>query len=110
MRDITKMLTALELSPTDFSVGYIDQQGTERISYELPPREVKILITGYDVVRRAKVIDRLEQLERNIIPQDLPTALRLYADQVEQRELAERKVALNLQDGGGRADFCNQRI
>ncbi len=59
MRDIEKMLKELGISPTEFSGGYTDQQGKPRPCFSLPPREVKILITGYDVVRRAKVIDRL---------------------------------------------------
>lgn len=86
MVDIKKMLEQLQIPPTEFSVGYTDQQGKPRPCFSLPPREVKILITGYDVVRRAKVIDRLEQLEAGVRPKDFVAALRAYADEVEQKE------------------------
>lgn len=94
MVDITKMLNQLGISPTEFSGGYTDQQGKLRPCFSLPPREVKILITGYDVVRRAKVIDRLEQLEAEQKPKDFPAALRAYADEVEKRQIAEKMVAI----------------
>ena len=63
MRDIRRMCESLGIPPEQFCSGYIDQQGKTRSCYKLPAREVKILITGYDVVRRAKVIDRLDELE-----------------------------------------------
>ncbi len=62
MADAVKMLKALELDSAEFSAQYKDSTGRRLPCFSLPPREVKILITGYDVVRRAKVIDRLEQL------------------------------------------------
>ena len=93
MRDIAAMFDQLKIESVKFQNAYLDSKGEYRACYSLPPREVKILITGYDVVRRAKVIDRLEQLEANIMPQDLPTALRAYADQLEQKA----KLQLQLQ-------------
>lgn len=86
MRDIDKMLEQLEIAPTQFSVGYTDQQGKQRPCYELPHTYVKTLITGYDVKRRHKVILRLEELESNMVPKDFPSALRAYADELEQKE------------------------
>lgn len=64
MEDIRKMLDSLGIQSADFSADYIDERGRKQPCYNLPPREVKILITGYDVIRRAKVIDRLDALER----------------------------------------------
>jgi len=86
MRDIGNMLDQLKIESAEFCSAYLDIKGESRPCYSLPPREVKILITGYDVVRRAKVIDRLEQLESNFRPKDLPAALRAYADELEQKE------------------------
>lgn len=86
MRDIEKMLTELEIKPTQFSAGYIDQQGKTRPCYELPHTYIKTLVTGYDVKRRHKVILRLEELESNSVPKDLPSALRAYADELEQKQ------------------------
>jgi hypothetical protein len=74
MRDVRKMLGALDIQPEQFCSGYVDAKGETRACYELPAREVKILITGYDVVRRAKVIDRLEALEKIVAGPVLPAA------------------------------------
>jgi hypothetical protein len=54
--DIKKMLDQLGADLLSFQETYTDQQGRTYFCFSLPPREVKILITGYDVVRRAKVI------------------------------------------------------
>ena len=89
MADIIKMLDQLGIQPAEFVAGYIDQQGKQRPCYTLPHREVKILITGYDVIRRAKVIDRLEELERKValsLPQTFSEALQLAANQAKLLE------------------------
>ncbi len=55
------------------------------------------LISGYDAVLRSRVFNRWMKLERGIaapavkIPTSLPEALRLYADEVEKKELAEKQ-------------------
>lgn len=63
VRDIEKMLLELEVSQLKFESAYIDEQGKRRKEYQLPYRECEILITGYDVKRRAAVIDRWSALE-----------------------------------------------
>ncbi|HCH6765074.1 TPA: Rha family transcriptional regulator [Serratia marcescens] len=63
VRDIEKMLLELEVSQLKFESAYIDEQGKRRKEYQLPYRECEILITGYDVKRRAAVIDRWTALE-----------------------------------------------
>lgn len=67
--------------------------------YYLPKRETLILVSGYDVVLRAKIIDRWQELEGAptitfSIPKSLPEALRLAADLADQRDRAEANLAI----------------
>ena len=100
LRDIRKMLdeliTAGQLDKglSNYGSSYLNAQGKELPCYELPLRLAKTLLVKYDTVRAYRVlqyIDHLEdQLKASAVPQNLPTALRLYADEVEKRETAER--------------------
>lgn len=70
---------------------YTDAKGEKRAMYNLNKKACLLLASGYDVVLRAKIIDRWEELERaNIsqfqIPQTFAEALRLAAEQQEQIE------------------------
>ncbi|TVL45035.1 hypothetical protein AYI98_16610 [Shewanella algae] len=62
-RDIRNMLTQLGVAQISFESGYFDANNQQRTEYFLPRRECEILVTGYDVVRRAAVIDRWLELE-----------------------------------------------
>lgn len=64
VRDIRKMFRELDITELSFERSYIDPTGRSLPCFELPRREVEILITGYSIKLRAKVIDRLHQLER----------------------------------------------
>lgn len=97
-RDIKAMAEELSLSfeeKTLTSTG-----GRPSVVYVLPAREVKILVTGYSIALRARVIDRLEELEELArtggfaIPQTLPDALRLAADLADQNRALEQVVAV----------------
>ena len=63
MRDVRVMLEKLEIDERKFASTYFDSMNRSKPCYDLPRRECEILITGYDVVRRAKVIDRWYDLE-----------------------------------------------
>ena len=91
MRDIRAMLDSLEvgsdlgsslkgtnsmgtnLSPL-FKGTYIDSKGRTKPLYNLPKREALILASGYDVKLRAKIIDRLTELEELNRPKELSQA------------------------------------
>ena len=51
---------------------YKDVQGKDRIEYLLTKKEALLLVSGYNPILRAKVIDRLEELEQAQKPK-LPT-------------------------------------
>ncbi|MDD9331005.1 MAG: Rha family transcriptional regulator, partial [Bartonella sp.] len=80
MRDIKKTLeelNALKFEEVDFSGYYLDSKGESRPCYNLPKRECLILVSGYSTALRAKIIDRWQELEKQVAtPQmDLANAL-----------------------------------
>lgn len=78
---------------------YNDSQGKVRSLYVLNKKACFLLASGYDVLLRAKIIDRWEELEsekRNgdfAIPQSFAEALMLAAKQQFQIEENEKKIA-----------------
>lgn len=62
-RDIQSMLEELQIDQSKFGSVYKGGNGEQRRCYILPKRECLILATGYDVVRRAKLVDRWAELE-----------------------------------------------
>ncbi|WP_375685740.1 phage antirepressor KilAC domain-containing protein [Bartonella sp. TT110JLCBS] len=77
MRDIKQIFNELKFEPVDFIGTYIDAKGESRPCYNLPKRECLILVSGYSTALRAKIIDRWQELERQVAtPQvDLANAL-----------------------------------
>lgn len=99
MRDIRKMLKDLEVGETTFGSSYLSEQNKTLPCFNLPRREVDILLTGYSVTLRAKVIDRWRELEAQVakpVPVRLDDAAALrglllgYTEKVIQ---LEHKVA-----------------
>ncbi|WP_443090843.1 Rha family transcriptional regulator [Basfia succiniciproducens] len=89
MADIRNMLEQLKIQSPEFSGDYTDSRGRTYQCYFLPKREVMILVSGYRIDLRAKIIDRLNELEQKQavkVPQTLPEALRLAADLAEQNQ------------------------
>ena len=65
MRDIREMLVQLhgEEALPKFGGGYFDANNQERPCFNLPKRETLILVSGYRLELRAKIIDRWQELE-----------------------------------------------
>jgi phage regulator Rha-like protein len=75
LTDIRKMLTELygDRGLLSFQGYYTAGNGKQNPCFHLPCREVEILMTGYSLPLRAKVIDRLYELEQAHKPAALPT-------------------------------------
>ncbi|MFT0547472.1 phage antirepressor KilAC domain-containing protein [Allopusillimonas ginsengisoli] len=93
MVDIQKMMDGLSLSAPDFTGTYSTDQGNTYKCFFLPKRETLILISGYRIEIRAKIIDRWQELEsRSAV--SLPdftnpaAAARAWADEVEAKQTA----------------------
>lgn len=102
-RDIEVMSEGLEGDVSKFAHTYKDSQNRNQNMYLLDRYHTEILITGYDVKRRAAVIKRwfdLEsgeatphyQQEQFQVPQTMSGALKLAAEQWEARERAEAQA------------------
>ncbi len=81
-----------------FEHTYIHPQNKQKYKhYKLPKRETLILVSGYSVELRAKIIDRLDYLEQQNKPA-LPSyaeTLRLYAGEIEKNEALQLEVKEN---------------
>jgi uncharacterized phage-encoded protein len=123
LRDIRNMLNSLYPN-----LDSLDSKGIFAIKNEygltleilLPKREVMILVSGYRIDLRAKIIDRLEELEN----QQKTTALlpdftnpaesaRAWAEQFEKRELAEQQKLLaekRVEEMRPKAEFVDRYV
>jgi phage regulator Rha-like protein len=66
LTDIRKMFEELAIDSAGFSAEYKDATGRTLPAFTLPKRETYILITGYSVSMRAKIIDRWQELEAKV--------------------------------------------
>ena len=63
MRDIREMFDRLKIEEVGFAGTYKDLKGEVRDCFNLPKRETLILVSGYKVELRARIIDRWQELE-----------------------------------------------
>lgn len=96
MRDVRSMLEQVGEGERNFASAYVDAQGKVRECYKLPKNLTLNLVTGYRADMRLKIIDRWLELEEDK-PRNVPTtfreALLLAAEQQEQIELQQAKIA-----------------
>ena len=64
--DIRNMLDSLEIPLVEFSEQYEDSIGRTLPCFNLPKRETLILVSGYSTLVRAKIIDRITELETQL--------------------------------------------
>jgi phage regulator Rha-like protein len=92
---LNKLMGAEEKKNIDsYKSSYVNEQnGQTYPCYKLPYRETMILISGYSVELRTKIIDRWIELEGQIkLPKTFSEALRLAADQADMIEIMKPKV------------------
>lgn len=98
LRDIENMLKALNLEQNSF-LSFVNDgpNGRPLKVYNLPKEETLILVSGYNVQMRAAIIRRWQELEAQVAKPLLPdftdpvAAARAWADEVEQRLLAQQR-------------------
>lgn len=101
MRDARKMLVELHGEgglPNFGDTQTNEQNGQPYPIYRLPKRETLILVSGYNLSMRAKIIDRWQELETQAashmvaLPRDYASALRALADESEKAAALSAKV------------------
>lgn len=74
------------------------QNGQTYVEFRLSYRDTMVVVSGYSVELRAKIIDRWQELESGAqaiaVPQTLAEALRLAADLSERHEAARAALAI----------------
>ena len=112
VRDIRVMFEQLgnPLGVLTFEHTQINPQNQQLYKYfSLPKRETLILVSGYSVELRAKIIDRWQELEAAQgpkLPQTMAQALRLAADQAEQLEQQAKQLA----EAAPKAEFVDKYV
>jgi phage antirepressor YoqD-like protein len=99
IRDIENTLELAGIDQRSFASIYSDSYGRNQRCYRLPGHELMLLLTGYSVPLRDKVLRRWEELERSAAPElpdftDPVKSARAWADQVEARGKLAAEVAV----------------
>lgn len=92
LADIRKMLEEIGLAAAEFSatasIAGPNNSKRDIEIFNLPKRECLILVSGYSVTLRAKIVDRLDELESSVVKQSLtaqPELLNTKAAEVVAR-------------------------
>jgi phage antirepressor YoqD-like protein len=100
MRDIRVMLNDLGHG-TDLYLGQYPSNNRMYDEYNLPKRETLLLVSGYLLHVRVKIVDRLEELEKNqskmpTLPNfsDPAQAARAWAEQYEANMIKQQQLEL----------------
>jgi len=100
MRDTRAMLAELHGESDLLKFEGIEKDGRNRDQtvYLLPKRETLILVSGYNLTLRARIIDRWAELEEQAraqmiaLPQDYASALRALADESEKTQALVARI------------------
>lgn len=99
LADIRTMLDDLGLASADFSADLPDAYGRPQPAFRLPKRECLILVSGYSIAMRARIIDRWEALETG---RAQPLAAANGPSNLEQLQMAEVLASALRLDGSSR--------
>ena len=94
IRDTEKMLIDLEIDLPNFEGIYCDTYGRKAKCYNLDRRLTNILITGYSIKLRAAVIDRLDDIEKQIASPVLTIDMMISAYQEQKAIVESQKPAV----------------
>lgn len=100
VRDIKAMLAGLGEVATKFGGYYTASNGKANPCFNLPKRETLILVSGYSVTLRTRIIDRWMELEARgqmqapALPNfsDPVAATRAWANEFEAKQIARAQV------------------
>jgi len=87
------------LNALDFSRPYKTSQGNTYEEYLLSHHELTVLLTGYSIPLRSKVLKRWEELELQNpfkIPTNFVEALKLAVTQSEENEKLKLQISLTV--------------
>lgn len=94
---IIQILTNNKIVVSDYFIPstYKDASGKENKCYKVTKMGCDFLANKFNgekgIIFTARYVKRFDEMERGQIPQDFPSALRAYADEVERRQIAEQE-------------------
>lgn len=96
LSDVRAMLESLEIDCAGFSAQYKDASGKTNPMFNLPKRETLILVSGYSVELRARIIDRWQELEAQAV-KPMSVLPQTYIEALEQLLIAKRAEQLAIE-------------
>ena len=109
LTDIRNMLNSLNIESAVFTADYKDSKGRMYPCYNLPKRETLILVSGYSVTMRARIIDRWQELEEK----QTPATPKTYIEALEKLlESEKEKLVLKeeLKAAEPKVEFVNNYV
>lgn len=94
---IIQILTNNKIVVSDYFIPstYKDASGKENKCYKVTKMGCDFLANKFNgekgIIFTARYVKRFDEMERGQMPQDFPSALRAYADEVERRQIAEQE-------------------
>jgi phage antirepressor YoqD-like protein len=118
LRDIRKTLGQLEAGASSFASTYLDASNRLKPEFLLPKREALILVSGYSVELRARIIDRWQELEASsqrpspMVALNDPATLRGlllgYSEQVLALEADKARLAAEVVEAAPKVEAFDQ--
>lgn len=93
-RDIRKQLDELKIGRLNYERTYLDTQKKTHVYYDLDYEQTMILISGYSIPLRAKVIARWQELEKGVAKIDELTEEELVQKAliIQQKKIKELSI------------------